>query len=201
MLTSEELIEFEDDIAECFNDGKIKAPIHLYNGNEEEMIKIFKDVKKKDWIFCTWRSHYQCLLKGVPQDELKKAIIDGRSIGLCFPAYNTYSSGIVAGSLPIALGTAMALKRQNTRAKVWCFVGDMGSEHGMFYECAKYAAQHELPIKFIIEDNGLSVCTDTKKTWNMLAPTFEGIDTPQMYYYKYDGTKWPHAGAGKRVQF
>ena len=201
MLTAEELIEFEDDIAECFNDGEIKAPVHLYNGNEKDLIKVFKDVKEADWVFCTWRSHYQCLLKGVPTEELKQAILAGRSIGLCFPAYNVYSSGIVAGAIPIALGAALALKRRNSAARVWCFVGDMGSEHGQFFEAVKYAKYHDLPIRFIIEDNGLSVCTDTKKTWGTDKLTFEGIEDSMVQYYKYDGTKWPHAGAGKRVQF
>ena len=84
---------------------------------------------------------------------------------------------------------------------MWCFVGDMASEHGQFFEAAKYAKYNDLPIRFIIEDNGLSVCTDTKKTWGTERLTFEGIDDSMIQYYKYDGTKYPHAGAGTRVQF
>ena len=63
-MNKQELINFETDIANMFNNAKIKAPIHLYYGNEEKLIKIFKKIKKKDWVFCSWRSHYQCLLKG-----------------------------------------------------------------------------------------------------------------------------------------
>ena len=200
-MNIQDLVKFEDDIAQCFNDAQIKAPVHLYNGNEQQLIDIFKHIREEDWVFCTWRSHYQCLLKGVPKEELKQAILAGRSIGLCFPEYRVYSSGIVAGSIPIALGTALALKRRNARAKVWCFVGDMASEHGQFFEAAKYAKYNDLPIRFIIEDNGLSVCTDTKKTWGTERLTFEGIDDSMIQYYKYDGTKYPHAGAGTRVQF
>ena len=83
MYSKQDLIDFETDIAECFNKGMIKAPVHLYAGNEDEMIKVFKDVKDEDWVFCTWRSHYQCILKGVPLDELKKDILAGKSITLC----------------------------------------------------------------------------------------------------------------------
>ena len=200
-MNIQDLVKFEDDIAQCFNDAQIKAPVHLYNGNEQQLIDIFKHIREEDGVFCTWRSHYQCLLKGVPKEELKQAILAGRSIGLCFPEHKVYSSGIVAGSIPIALGTALALKRRNARAKVWCFVGDMASEHGQFFEAAKYAKYNDLPIRFIIEDNGLSVCTDTKKTWGTERLTFEGIDDSMIQYYKYDGTKYPHAGAGTRVQF
>jgi pyruvate dehydrogenase E1 component alpha subunit len=67
-LNKNQLIDFETDIAECFNNAMIKAPIHLYDGNEEQIIQIFQNIKDEDWIFCTWRSHYQCLLKGVPPE-------------------------------------------------------------------------------------------------------------------------------------
>ena len=66
-MNKQDLIDFEENIADQFNKSKIKAPVHLYSGNEEEMISIFKDIKKDDWVLCTWRSHYQCLLKGVPE--------------------------------------------------------------------------------------------------------------------------------------
>ena len=94
-LNKKKLIEFESDIAKEFNNGKIRSPIHLYSGNENEIIKFFSKIKKKDWVFCSWRSHYQCLLKGVPEKELKKEIMEGKSISLCFPKYNIYSSAIV----------------------------------------------------------------------------------------------------------
>jgi len=82
-MTREELIRFEDDIADCFNNAMIKAPVHLYSGNEDQIIDVFKNVKQEDWVFCTWRSHYQCLLKGVPQEQIKKDILAGKSITLC----------------------------------------------------------------------------------------------------------------------
>ena len=72
MMNKKKLIEFEKHIAELFNNKKIKAPIHLYSGNEDQIIKIFKKIKKNDWVFCSWRSHYQCLLKGVPPKKIIK---------------------------------------------------------------------------------------------------------------------------------
>ena len=66
-MNKKNLIDFENDIAITFNAGKIKSPIHLYSNNEDFLIKFFKRVKKNDWIFCSWRSHYQCLLKGCHQ--------------------------------------------------------------------------------------------------------------------------------------
>lgn len=201
--TPEELIEFENEIAQCFNDAKIRAPVHLYNGNEEQIIDVFDkhQIGDDDWVFASWRSHYQCLLKGVPQDVLKQAILEGRSISLCFKDYNIMSSGIVTGVLPIAVGTALDLKRKNQKGKVYCFMGEMTSETGMAHECIKYSINHTLPIHFIIEDNGKSVCTDTRKTWGQAVLTYEGVRDDFITYYKYSLDKYPHAGAGIRVQF
>lgn len=199
MLTKKKLINFENNIADIFNSGKIKAPIHLYYGNENYLIKFYKKIKKNDYIFCSWRSHYHCLLKGVPEKKVKKEILSGKSIALCFPENNIYSSAIVGGSIPIALGVAVALKKKNNnKKKVYCFVGDMTAETGIMHESLKYARNYSLPIHFVIEDNSLSVCTDTKKVWKKKYLKIK--QDKFLSYYKYNN-KYPHAGAGKRVQF
>ena len=202
-LTKEDLIEYETEIAACFDNAMIRAPVHLYHGNEEQMIAIFKEhnISKDDWVLGSWRSHYQCLLKGVPKEELKSAILSGRSISLCFSEYRVLCSGIVTGTVPIALGIALDIKRSGGQNRVFCFMGDMTSETGIAHECIKYARNHELPIHFIIEDNGKSVCTDTRATWGCETLTYEDKSDEYVTYYKYKLEKYPHAGAGKRVQF
>jgi pyruvate dehydrogenase E1 component alpha subunit len=199
-MKKEKLIKFEEDIAKLFNEGKIRAPVHLYHGNEDNIINIFKKIKSEDWVFCTWRSHYQCLLKGVPENKVKEEILLGRSISLCFPNYNIYSSAMVGGSVPIAVGTALSLKLQNSKKKVFCFMGEITSESGIVHECVKYSRNFKLPIHFIIEDNEKSVCTDTRKAWNQKKLSYEGKSDKYVTYYHYK-LKYPHAGAGKRVQF
>ncbi len=200
-MNKKELILFEEEIADLFNKGKIRAPVHLYQGNEDKIIEFFKRVNKNDWIFCSWRSHYQCLLKGVPKEEVKKEIMDGRSISLCFPKQKIYSSALVGGSVPIAVGTAMSLKlKKEKNTMVYCFMGEMTSETGIAHECIKYSINLDLPIHFIIEDNEKSVCTDTRSTWNLKKLTYEGKNDKFITFYSYK-SKWPHAGAGKRIQF
>ena len=199
-MTAEELIAFEEDIADEFNNAKIRAPIHLYFGNETQMIEIFKNVQPNDWVLCSWRSHYQCLLKGVPPTEVKAEIMAGRSISLNFPEHRIVSSAIVTGVIPIAVGIAMGIRRRGGTEKVWCFMGEMTAETGVAHECIKYSRNHGLPIHFVVEDNGKSVCTDTRETWAQPVLSFENGDDPMITYYKYE-TKYPHAGAGVRVQF
>jgi TPP-dependent pyruvate/acetoin dehydrogenase alpha subunit len=194
------LINFEDNIAKLFNEAKIKAPIHLYSGNEKFLINFFKKIKKNDWVLCSWRSHYQCLLKGVPPKKITNEIINGKSISLCFLDYKVYSSAIVGGSLPIAVGLALSLKRKKSKNKIYCFIGDMTSETGIAHECIKYSKNKNLPIHFIVEDNRKSVCTDTRKAWSKSELTYENVSDKFVTYYKYR-LKYPHAGAGQRVQF
>ena len=199
-MDKQKLIAFENKIADLFNKAKIRAPIHLYSNNEDQMIKIFKKIKKNDWVFCSWRSHYQCLLKGVSEKILTKEIIAGKSISLCFPKHKIYSSAIVGGVLPIATGLAFSNKIQKIKSKVFCFVGEMTAETGIMHECLKFSKNHNLPIHFIVEDNSKSVCTDTRKAWSMKKLSFEGKKDKFITYYKYS-LKYPHAGAGRRVQF
>ena len=200
LLTSEDLISFENHVADIYNAAKIGAPVHLSSNNEEELIEIFKCIGPMDWVLCSWRSHYQCLLKGVPPDNLMAAIIEGKSIALNFKKYKIVSSAIVGGIIPIAIGLALSSKMSGSDDKVFCFVGDMTSMTGIFYESYTYARNQNLPLYWIIEDNNCSVWTDTRLTWGQRKLTFEEIDDPNIIYYKYNN-KYPHAGAGQWIQF
>jgi TPP-dependent pyruvate/acetoin dehydrogenase alpha subunit len=196
VLTPPELISFEKEIAEAFERGEIRGPVHLSGGNEDQLIKVFKDVQKEDWIFSTWRNHYHALLHGIPADKVKAEILAGRSMNLSFPEHRFYSSAIVGGILPIAVGVAAAIKRQGSPRKVWCFVGDMAATTGIFHEANTYAFRQDLPIEFVIEDNGLSTNTPTEETWGI--PGF--FKPPKHVRYAYTRT-YPHCGIGKWVQF
>ena len=84
---------------------------------------------------------------------------------ILFPERNFYSSSIVGGILPVALGVALSIKKRESKNKVWVFIGDMTFECGVIHETYKYAKNFKLPIKFVVEDNDLSTNTPTKKAW------------------------------------
>jgi len=158
MVTEYDLINFETEIGKLFNDKKIKSPIHLYHGNEKQMLKIFEDIDcENDWVFCTWRNHYQALCKGIPKEILKNEILEGNSMVMNLPNYKFICSSIVGGIAPIAMGTALSIKLKKNNSKVWCFMGDMSAETGSFHESYKYSLNFDLPITWIIEDNRKSV--------------------------------------------
>jgi len=81
-MNKEDLIRFETDIKEEFLQAKIKAPIHLSDGNEDQLIDIFKSIDGNDWVFSTWRNHYHALLHGLDPVWLKEQIIMGRSMSI-----------------------------------------------------------------------------------------------------------------------
>ena len=189
----EALKAFEARVAAEFEAGRIKGPVHLSGGNELQLIQIFKKVSEDDYVFSSWRNHYHALLHGVPEEKVFAEIAAGRSMNLTFKEHRFYSSAIVGGILPIAVGVAYALKRKGCHRKVWCFVGDMAATTGIFHEAYTYSAKQDLPIKFVVEDNGFSTNTPTEETWG------NGWVGKKLYYH-YERS-YPHVGTGKWVQF
>lgn len=197
-LTKQYLIDFEQEVETRFTNKEIRAPIHLSSNNEDQLIKIFENINEDDWVCNSWRSHYHCLLKGVPRQEVMDEIIKGNSILLNFPKYRVITSAIVGGIVPIALGIAMGIKRSGGTNKVHLFIGDMTAETGIFGEVYKYACGFKLPLKFIMEDNGKSVCTPTKEVWGYSMEDLKVSNSFSIYKYTND---YQHAGTKVRVQF
>jgi len=206
-MTKQELIEFEKEIGDMFNAAKIRAPIHLYADNEDQIIRVFEKIDTtNDWICCTWRNHYQALLKGIPPDVVRERILAGKSMVMNLPEYKFICSSIVGGIPSIATGIALASKLKNTGEHVWCWAGDMSAETGAWAEAYKYSVAQDLPITFVVEDNELSVLTPThemwgSKKWYLPQDNLSWYEDKHLIYYTYKNTKYPHAGAGIRVQF
>ena len=195
-LTAQDLMGFEVRVKEVYEKGSIKAPIHLSKGNESQLIDIFQYVHPEDWVFSSWRNHYHALLHGYPQDKLFDWIVSGGSMSTNSSDHKFYSSAIVGGIIPIALGAAKALQLKNSERKVWCFIGDMTFETGTFYEAHKYAKNFNLPLQFVVEDNNMSTNTPTDLTWNGVKR-----DIPEnVIHYSYE-RGFPHHGTGSWILF
>ncbi len=200
MITKESLIAFERKIADLYEAGSIKSPIHLRGGNEEQLIEIFKNIRPQDRICASWASHLECLLHGVPEEEITVAILNNKSITLCFEKYKVITSAIVSGICSIAVGFSLAAKRKNIDEITYCFIGDMSFLNGNAQEMIRYSDYHKLPIKFIVADNGLSVKTPTQAVWNIKPDEIARLckDFGNVIHYKYVNV-WPHSGTGKFV--
>ena len=210
--TPASLIAFTERVKAAFLDKQIHAPVHLNSSTQAEpLIGIFKSIRPQDYVFSTWRSAYHALLKGVPEEEVFQAILDGRSMYLMFRKRNFFSSAIVGGILPIALGVAAGIKRMNDDARatfanqngcsavlandalVYVFIGDMCARTGLYHEFLQYSNGHSLPIRVIVEDNGLSTNASTRETWGTGEPLIHAS-------YRYQRTE-PHVGLHQKVSF
>jgi len=219
-INKQDLIDFEKEVITKFKEGNTYGPVHLSGGNEEQLLEIFKKIKPEDWVFTTHRSHYHSLLKSGDKEWLTdQIIVKANSSHINSVKYKIFSSAIVGGIIPIALGTALGIKMKypNMYCKgcsfkcqasdcectchnpphVWCFVGDMASEMGCFHEALKYAIGEDLPITFIIEDNELSCNTPTREVWK--THNLQD-DYKKIIYYKYK-RYYPHYGIGEFVTF
>lgn len=206
-MTAAELIAFEEGIKEAFLRAEIHAPVHLSDpAQAETLVSLFENVRPEDWVLSTYRSHFHALLKGVPVEDVRRAIMEGRSMYLCWPGHRFLSSAIVGGCLSIATGLAYGLRLSGNPAKVWCFLGDMAAETGQFYEAAKWSGLHKLDnLVFVVEDNGLSTNTPTREVWGLRNGQCDGTSVARGFhakvaYYKYERTV-PHVGAGQWVVF
>ena len=188
-MTADDLRAFEREVAEAFETKRIRAPVHLSDGNEEQLIAIFREIDRTDWIFATHRAHFHALLHGVPRERVLADILAGKSMMLHYPTHRVFTSAIVGGILPIACGVAAA------GGRVWCFLGDMAASGGAFHDAVKFADGHELPIRFVVEDNKLSTNTPTVEAWGRGVP-----QAGRVMRYTYDRT-YPHVGVSKFVEF
>ena len=193
-MKKSDLANFTEEIKELFNSAQIHSPVHLSLGNEKQLIALFKVVEPNDWVFSTHRSHYHALLKGIPKAWLREQILLNRSMSINSQEYRFFTSSIVGGVCPIALGVALGIKKDCKDEHVWCFVGDMAARTGIFYESVRYAEGFDLPITFIVEDNGLSVNTETGIVWG--EPPHNG----KIKYYEYTRLL-PHSGTGESIRF
>ena len=218
-LTPQDLIEFEENVANNFDRGWIPGPVHLHNGCENQLIEIFKHINEEDYVCSTWRSHYHCLLKGVEKHHLLAEIFSGHSITLNFPEYKIVSSAIVGNIFAIAVGIAQSIKNKKRKNRVWTFAGDMSFNSPYLYSCYRYAINFELPIMFVCENNFKSVCTPTGPTCGQPYPEpFDNlrqfnavshcIDEDELFldfdlklgYFEYK-SKYEHSGTLTRTQF
>lgn len=203
-MNKTELIAFEKDIEQIYATGAIRGPIHLRNGCEQALIDIFeREVARNDYVLSTWGSHLHALLHGIPADKVKDQILEGRSITLMFPEYRFYTSAIVGGIASIGVGIAWALKQCGSPDKVVVFLGDMAVQSGIANESIRYSLMHDLPILWVVEDNGKSVDTPTAKVWGQDCLEYVGRLYPmsnKIRYYSYELT-YPHSGIGKFISF
>ncbi len=147
---------------------EMKCPVHFAHGQESVPAAINLLIKKTDYLFSHHRSHGYYLAKKCPVEKLfaelhgKKTGANGGIAGsqdISYEKNRFFSGAILAGSISIAVGTAISLKIKKSKNISISAFGDAATEQGIFWESLNYSSLHKLPILFICENNNLSVLT------------------------------------------
>jgi TPP-dependent pyruvate/acetoin dehydrogenase alpha subunit len=196
--TKEDLIAFENRVAELWEAGELPYLVHLSGGNEDQLIELFARINEGDWIFSTHRNHHHALLAGVEKTKLLKLIREGDSMFVFDRQRNFVTSAILAGTCCIAAGVAHALKAEGSNNRVWCFLGDGAADNGHFYEAFAFAVASDLPCTFVVEDNCRAVHKREYGDCAVIVPDDSRLD-PYFYHLNYVAA-YPHAGNGTTKQ-
>jgi TPP-dependent pyruvate/acetoin dehydrogenase alpha subunit len=157
----------EEAIAQRYVEQEMRCPVHLSIGQEGVAVGVCSALAKTDIVYSNHRSHAHYLAKGGNLPALI-AEIYGKATGCCQGRGGSMhiidkSAGfwgatpIVAGTVPIAVGAAWAMKLQKQPNIVTIFFGDGCFEEGVIHESLNFAAVHKLPVLFVCENNGYSV--------------------------------------------
>ncbi len=158
--------ECELAIAEMSAKGEVVCPVHLYVGQEAIACGVCATLQADDYTVSTHRSHGHFLAKGGSMRALFAEVLGkrtgastghGGSMHLTAPSVGFLgSSAIVAGSIPIAVGAALAARQLGQARVSVAFFGDGATDEGVFYESINLAVLHKLPVIFICENNRFS---------------------------------------------
>lgn len=163
----------EEEIAARYKEQQMRCPVHLCIGQEAVSVGICSHLTKKDIVFSNHRSHGHYLAKG---GNLKRMIAEiygketgcskgrGGSQHLIDTSVNFLgATPIVAQTIPVAVGAALAAKLGRRRQIVVSFFGDAAMEEGVAHESFNFAVLKKLPILFVCENNLYSTYTHIKE--------------------------------------
>jgi TPP-dependent pyruvate/acetoin dehydrogenase alpha subunit len=208
----------EEEIAKVYPSDKIVSPVHLSIGQEAISVGVCEALKADDIAFGSYRSHALYLAKG---GDLKGMIAElyGKAAGCAKGKAGSMhlidtsagvmgASAVVATTIPLAVGYAMAEKMRKKATVVASFFGDGAVEEGAFHESLNFAALKKLPVLFVCENNsyaihsrerdrraGAQIC-DMARAHGIPAQKLEGMDTFEIAKAASEAAQAIRAGGG-----
>ncbi len=153
----------EEKIVELYPQQEMKCPTHLSLGQEAAAVGVCAALRPTDRVYSTHRCHAHYLAKGGALKQMFAELYGrqtgcakgkGGSMHLVQPELGLMgASAIVGGSLPIAVGSALAAQLQGKDWISVAFFGDGAVEEGVFHESLNFAALRRLPVLFVCENN------------------------------------------------
>lgn len=165
---------FEERSAEEYTKTNIRGFLHLYVGEEATAVGVIAALTPDDKILSTYREHGHAIARGVSPDTImaemfgkREGCSKGRGGSMhLFDVKNNFFGGnaIVAGHLPLAVGMALAIKKQKQNALVCCFFGEGAAAEGEFHEAMNLAGLFQVPVLFVCENNRYAMGTAIQYT-------------------------------------
>ena len=154
---------FEEKAVELYQAGKVRGFLHLYIGEEAVAVGAFEALAAEDNVISHYREHGHALARGLPMAACM-AELYGKATGVSrgrggsmhfFDVGRRFYGGfaIVGGTLPIAVGLALADRLAGRQAVTACIFGDGAVAEGEFHESLNLAALWQLPVLFLCENN------------------------------------------------
>lgn len=189
---------FEEKASALYAERKIVGLLHLGIGQEAVAVGVCSLLRSNDLVYGSHRSHGHAIAKGADVNRLM-AELAGRATGYCGGKGGSMhivakecgfitATGVVGGTIPLAVGAAFAAKERKQGRVAVVFFGDGAGQVGPFHESLNIASLWQLPVIFVCENNGyaeftpLSAHTKVErlaqhaKTYGIPAATVDGND-------------------------
>jgi len=165
---------FEERAARAYTEALVGGYCHLNLGEEAAVVGLMSALKPTDYLFTNYREHGYAIMRGIEPNRVMAELygrVDGVSKGwggsmhmfdITHRLLGGY--GIVGGQLPLATGAALAIDYRGGDEVVMCTLGDGTTAIGAFHESLNIAALWNLPIVFVIINNGLGMGTTVAKS-------------------------------------
>jgi pyruvate dehydrogenase E1 component alpha subunit len=180
---------FEERSLRAYQAKKIGGFLHLYIGQEAVAVGCCSLMGKHDHVITAYRDHGHAIAVGMDTKPLMAELYGkatgcskgkGGSMHYFDPSRNFWGGhGIVGGQIPLGTGLAYALKYKGLKGAAMAFMGDGAVNQGAVHEAYNLASLWNLPVVFVIENNGYSMGTSQERSSaGELAKRAEGYDMP-----------------------
>ena len=176
--------EFEVRTMQAYQDKKIGGFCHIYIGQEAVAVGCTGAVKPEDPIVTAYRDHGHALARGMDPKYCMAEMFGriggcakgkGGSMHMFDKPNNLFGGhGIVGAQTPLGTGLAFGTKYidevingEANRHVTLCFLGDGALNQGAFYEAMNLASLFDIPVIFVVENNGYSMGTSIDRGTSM----------------------------------
>jgi len=187
---------FEEAVSAAIDAGQLPGLVHLSIGQEATAVGTADVLGDGDRVYSGHRAHGHALAVGAEPWRVMAELM-GKRDGVCRGKGGSMhlvdvahrflgATGVVGGTIPLALGTALAIGPAGGVAVV--FFGDGAAQSGYFHESLNIAALWKIPVVFVCENNGYAEFTPRSshtvvervarhaETYGIAAATIDGND-------------------------